>query len=146
MTGTDKDEPSASVTSSIGVIVSAGGLATLICVTAAPKLPFIANAENRMSYSPASPAPGPQLKSPDVFEEFGVNVAPVGRVEVNKASIGSPSASVTLTVKLRFDPAVTSRRGGAFTTGVWFEPAGLTVIMKISMSDTPPAMAVIAAV
>src|SRR5206468_10698844 len=103
-------------------------------------------AANTTSYSPAAVMPGVQLNTPDVFRPFGVNVAPVGSPEAKKASMGSPSASLTLTVKLRFDPSVTSCSAGAFTTGAWFEPAELTVILKISMSDTPPAVAVTAAV
>src|SRR6185503_16135459 len=144
LTGTDREEPSATVTSSMGVIVSVGALATWICVTPAPTRPFVA--VNTTSYSPSSDRPGVQLNSPDVLEPLGVNVAPVGRPEAIKLSMASPSASLTLTVKLRFDPAVTSRRGGALTTGARSEPAALTVIWKISMSSTPPAVAVTAAV
>src|SRR6185295_19840782 len=91
-TGTERDEPSARVTSSIGVIASDGALATRMCVTAEPNWPVMDIAVNRMSYSPASPELGVQLNVPDVFEPFGVKVAPTGRIEVNKASTASPSA------------------------------------------------------
>src|SRR6267142_956266 len=79
VTGTDRVDPPATVTSAIGVIASVGALATLICVTAAPERAFAA--VNRTSYSPASTVVVDQLNTPSVFELFGVNVAPAGRPE-----------------------------------------------------------------
>ncbi len=101
---------------------------------------------NRTSYSPSCPAAGVQLNAADVFEPFGVNVAPKGRPETSRDAMGSPSGSLALTVKLKLVPVTTSSRAGAVTTGAWFWPAALTVMSKVLVVETPPAVAVTAAV
>jgi hypothetical protein len=75
-----------------------------------------------------------------------VNVAPLGSIDALKEAMPNPSGSATLIAKVRFVPAVPGCSAGAATTGARGEPAGLTVIRKISRSETPPAVAVTAAV
>src|SRR5438552_15594964 len=126
LTGTDREAPSANVTSLIGLRVRVGALSTWICVVAAPESEF--EAVNRRSYSPASPALVPQVNVPEVFEPFGVNVAAEGSPETSRDVMASPSGSLALTVKLRFDPSVTFCSAGALTAGARSEPSALTVI------------------
>jgi hypothetical protein len=69
---------------------------------------------------PEEPAGVVQSKVPEVFVAFAVNVLPVvaGLLDAVIEAIASPSASVAVTVKLRFAPSATDRDAGpAKTTG-----------------------------
>ena len=80
---------------------------------------------------PEEPAGVVQSKVPEVFVAFAVNVLPVvaGLLDAVSEAIASPSASVAVTVKLRFAPSATDRDAGpAKTTGARSTLATVTAV------------------
>ena len=118
-----------------------GGLPTKIEVDAEPDKAFVA--VNVAEKLPACENVGVHESVPAVFVPFAANVAPaVIAVPVAVSEViawASGSDAVTLTVRSEF--SFTDAVAGAVTTGARSVPAFSTVIVKLSVSPEPPALA-----
>src|SRR6266550_7436399 len=93
-----------------------GGVFTRTSVTADPVRLLEATKTTCQTFIPRVES-GVQLKVPEVFEGFGVRVAPSGNEFARRLRIGSPSGSVAETVKVISEFGLPLIVAGAVTTG-----------------------------
>ena len=134
-----RSAPSGPVTEREPVTTGARSMfAMLSSVVAEPLSAF--EAVNVTDVTPACVKSGIQANEPIVFEPFGVNDAPAGRVEEVSDAIASASGSLADTSNATSAPSAPSITTGAVATGA--RSRLVTVISVVSVEAAAPACAV----